>query len=172
MSAKLTAEEQLSALMDGELDEAEARRVLAELQASPALQVSWYEWHMQQDSQHGHPLLSPGFMSGFSARLSAEPVVVAPQRLRPARTGRRLLVPLTAAASVAFLGVALWQGLYRSAVPVQAPLAAVSQPAPATVVAQVDVDAVRAYLAAHREAANNPLNGGEPLQVALQPESK
>ncbi|WP_051304874.1 sigma-E factor negative regulatory protein [Chitinilyticum litopenaei] len=168
MNANNTLDEQLSALMDGELDDREASRLIGELQASPALQQAWYAWHLQQDCQAGHPLLSPDFMQQFSARLAAEPVVVAPQRLRRGRPMRKLLVPLTAAASVAFFGVALWQGVYRSATPAAQPMvAAVGQPVAAQAVAQVDVEAVRAYLSAHREAANNPLNGGEPLQTAV-----
>ncbi|MBE9609819.1 sigma-E factor negative regulatory protein [Chitinilyticum piscinae] len=168
MTNQATTNERLSALMDGELDNAQAQAVISELLQSGEMQTAWYEWHMQQDSQHGHPLLSPDFMAAFTSRLHAEPVVVAPQRLRRARPVRRLLVPLTAAASVAFIGVALWQGLYRPLTPAPAPLAVVSEP---VVTAQVDPEAVRAYLSAHREAANSPLSAAEPMQLAFQPEA-
>ncbi|MEN9657598.1 MAG: hypothetical protein RL571_1063 [Pseudomonadota bacterium] len=143
--------EKLSALMDGELDVSEIDGLLAEMKREPELSNAWYDWHQACDSLQEHPLLSPQFMQRFSARLAAEPTVVAPQRLKRSSVMKKLLVPLTAAASIAFVGVAVWQSN------------TVLNTAPAMVAVQSNhkmvakAPAVRAYLAAHSQESGNVL---------------
>ncbi|WP_164521455.1 sigma-E factor negative regulatory protein [Iodobacter ciconiae] len=143
--------EKLSALMDGELDVADIDGLLAEMKRDVSLNENWYDWHQLSDSMQEHPLLSPQFMERFSARLAAEPTVVAPQRLKRSSVMKKLLIPLTAAASIAFVGVAAWQTQTSFSV------------APAMVAVQsvksVDqkTPAVRAYLAAHSQESGNVL---------------
>ncbi|AMC33980.1 sigma-E factor negative regulatory protein [Janthinobacterium sp. B9-8] len=142
--------EKLSAFMDGELDVADVDALLAEMKRVPALNNDWYDWHQVSDHLQEHPLLSPQFMQRFSARLAAEPTVVAPQRLKRSSVMKKLLIPLTAAASIAFVGVAAWQSNTTF------------NTAPAMVAVQnvKSLDkppAVRAYLAAHSQESGNVL---------------
>ncbi|STQ90931.1 sigma-E factor negative regulatory protein [Iodobacter fluviatilis] len=143
--------EKLSALMDGELDVADIDGLLAEMKRDASLSKDWYDWHQLSDNMQEHPLLSPQFMTRFSARLAAEPTVVAPQRLKRSSVMKKLLVPLTAAASIAFVGVAAWQTKTNF------------NTAPAMVAVQnakpVDKKppAIRAYLAAHSQESGNVL---------------
>jgi sigma-E factor negative regulatory protein RseA len=142
--------EKLSALMDGELETSELDALLAEMRRDPALIHDWQCWHQASDSLQEHPLLSPQFMARFSARLAAEPTVVAPQRLKRSSVLKKLLVPLTAVASIAFVGVAVWQ----SNMAFNAPPAMV---AVQSVKAINKEPIVRAYLAAHSQESGNLL---------------
>jgi sigma-E factor negative regulatory protein RseA len=144
--------EKLSALMDGELDVAEIDGLLAEMKRDASLSKDWYDWHQLSDDMQEHPLLSPQFMTRFSARLAAEPTVVAPQRLKRSSVMKKLLVPLTAAASIAFVGVAAWQSKTTFN----------SEPAAMVAVQNVKTldkkpPAIRAYLAAHSQESGNVL---------------
>lgn len=149
--------EKLSALMDGEFDPKELDALLAALNQDDALLQEWQEWQLASDALHGD-LVSDGFMSRFSERLAAEPVVLAPRRLLRQRVPvRRLLVPLTVAASVAFVGVAMWR---------------VNQPVQETTAAQIAAETettLRSYLAAHRETDGNPFAEGDVIQANFQP---
>jgi sigma-E factor negative regulatory protein RseA len=88
--------EQISRLMDGELEGAEADAAFRELK-SPEGVASWACYHLIGDALRrcGEP--TPGFSARFAARLDAEPTVLAP---RPKRAPRLPLV-WAAAASVA-----------------------------------------------------------------------
>ena len=70
--------EDLSRLMDGDLDEAELDRVAGELRRPQAL-ATWDCYHAIGDTLRGCPYGSPGFANRFSAALAAEPTVLAPR---------------------------------------------------------------------------------------------
>ncbi|MGL4605044.1 MAG: sigma-E factor negative regulatory protein [Iodobacter sp.] len=142
--------EKLSALMDGELDSTQIEVLLREMKRNPDLDQAWADWHQVSDSMQDHPILSPQFMKNFSERLAAEPTIVAPQRMKRSSVMKKLLVPLTAAASIAFVGVAAWQS---SVVPVHAPSVVAVQ----NVKSVNKIPAVRAYLAAHSQESGNVL---------------
>lgn len=156
--------EKLSALMDNELPAEQWGAVLDAVKQDLLLQAQWQEWHATKDALQGFAPVSGDFMAKFSARLAAEPVVIAPKRLAEPRA-KRWMVPLTAAASVAFVGLAVWQfSIAPAAVPQQmASLNAV----PAQHV-QVDAAEVRAYLAAHRAGVANPMGDDHLAQVSFE----
>jgi len=89
--------ERISALMDGELDDAEARRALDALKERPDLAEGWATFHAIGDAMRREPA---GFdvASRVSARLANEPTVLAP-RARPQGSWQRFAMPAVAAAA-------------------------------------------------------------------------
>jgi sigma-E factor negative regulatory protein RseA len=88
--------EQISGLMDGELESSEADAAFRELK-NPDGVASWVCYHVIGDTlrQCGGP--TPGFSERFAARLVAEPTVLAPRQKR----SPRLPLVWAAAATVA-----------------------------------------------------------------------
>lgn len=149
MSEKLR--EELSALLDGELESGRVDSVLEALARDSVLQDEWASWQAQGDSLRGEPSVSTEFMSRFSERLAAEPVVIAPRRA----SWRRKLLPLALAASVSFAVVSVWQ---------------LAWPDEQSQVMQAEREskALRAYLAAHLEEAGNPLAEQTVMAVVFE----
>lgn len=150
------SKEKLSALMDGELDAAELDALLKALREDGALLEAWQDWQTASGAMTGYRCCSSQFMQRFSRQLAEEPVVMAPNRLRQrAIRVRRLLVPLTMAASVAFVGVSVWQ---------------ISEPVqPSGVqIAKETESTLREYLAAHRAVDGNPFAEREVIQANFQ----
>lgn len=98
-------EELLSALMDGELTDAEQSRVLARLRAEPALQRRWARYHAVRAAlTTGAARLSPDFAERVIETRAREPVVAAPGGVRiPDRSWLRPAAGLAIAASVALV---------------------------------------------------------------------
>lgn len=149
MSEKLR--EELSALLDGELESGRVDSVLEALARDSVLQDEWANWQAQRDDLRGEPPVSTGFMLRFSERLAAEPVVIAPRRV----SWRRKLLPLALAASVSFAVVSVWQ---------------LAWPDEQSQVMQAEREskALRAYLAAHLEEAGNPLAEQTVMAVVFE----
>jgi len=101
--------EQISALMDGELDEREAEREVARLKAEDARE-RWDEFHLISDALRGEPLLSSRFNLTLSKRLAEEPTVLAPQR-RTTRARRMTTYAMSAAASISAAALVAWVAL-------------------------------------------------------------
>jgi len=102
--------EQISALMDGELDEREADREVARLKAEASLRERWDEFHVISDALRGEPLLSSRFNVSLSKRLADEPTVLAPRHRTP--TARRMTTyAMSAAASVSAAALVAWVAL-------------------------------------------------------------
>jgi sigma-E factor negative regulatory protein RseA len=95
--------EEISRLMDGELDDEHVDGVCTELR-HPDSMATWVCYHMIGDTlrDSGGPM--PGFASRFSARLAAEPTVLAP---RP-KQSRPLTFAWAAAATVAAVSLVGW----------------------------------------------------------------
>ncbi len=89
--------EQISRLMDGDLEGAEADAVFRALKSTEALE-SWACYHVIGDAlrRNGAPIA--GFAGRFAARLDAEPTVLAP---KPASHSSRLPIAWAAAATIA-----------------------------------------------------------------------
>jgi sigma-E factor negative regulatory protein RseA len=103
--------DRISALLDGELDEAEARRLIGRLKAEPELRRTWDEYHCVGDVLRGH--LGPGLCAGVAARLACEPTVLsrrssAPSAKSAQRVGRWAL---TVAAGLAAVVLVAWMAL-------------------------------------------------------------
>ena len=102
--------DQISALMDGELDERDAEREVARVKTDWELRSRWDEFHLVRDALRGEPLLSSRFSESFARRFSEEPTVLAPQR---PRVGARRFATyaMSAAASVSAAALVAWVAL-------------------------------------------------------------
>lgn len=136
------SQEKLSALLDGELDSREVDALLAALQSDDSLLEEACAWQSASSVLRGE-VANPDFMARFSKALAQEPVVIAPGRVSRRRLSTRwLLAPLAVAASVAFVGVAVWR---------------VNPPAEQESLIALEADSsMYAYLAAHRESDGEP----------------
>lgn len=80
MDTKELSKEQISAFADGELSDAQADVVLAALRTEQGL-AAWNDYHLIGDAARSDEMavaMSPDFFSKFSARLDAEPTIIAP----------------------------------------------------------------------------------------------
>src|SRR5438132_4917335 len=109
---EVTAEE-VSLLVDGELDADRVDRVCHGLRELPAVET-WVCYHVIGDALRGQCALRPGFAARFSAQLAAEPTVLAPPRPGPAPAEGALAI----AAAVAGVGVEVWFALATMLAPV------------------------------------------------------
>lgn len=139
--------EQISALMDGELDEQAADKAIHTLRGEGQSLEAWRTYHLISDAMRDTRLLSAGFTARVAGRLAQEPTVLAPASLpRPAVKH----FALAAAASVAGVGLVGWLAF--------APQSQVAQPiaqAPAPAVAGTTTtiplpSATNDYLLAHQ----------------------
>ncbi len=141
--------EKISALMDGELDQREMDAVLGSLKQDESLLQDWVVWQAGGDALKGRGVASTGFIARFSLRLDAEPVVLVRRN-----SLRRFALPVALAASVGFVGIAMWQYYGVQAVPV-----ASNQIATETEATLHD------YLVAHRRGEGNPFADREMIQA-------
>jgi sigma-E factor negative regulatory protein RseA len=140
--------EQISALMDGELDERAAGEVIGALRREGGALESWRIYHLISDGMRDTRVLSEGFTARFSERLAAEATVLAPSSL-PGRTPVQRFA-FAAAASVAAVALVGWLAFAPQP---EAPQPIAQAPAPAPVVQAVNVplpSAANDYLLAHQ----------------------
>jgi sigma-E factor negative regulatory protein RseA len=159
--------EQVSALMDDQLDGAECEGCLRRLKDDDALRADWEVYHLIGDALRGTP--GGGLPATFAARLAAEPTVLAP---RPASSRsaarRRTWTALSAAASVAAVAAVGWMALPLLDAPVppvamiQPPAPAAVQAAPAAVIVPVAQGVGDYVLAHHRFAPRSAMAGVLP----------
>jgi sigma-E factor negative regulatory protein RseA len=96
--------EQISGLMDGELEGAEADDAFRELRNADGV-ATWACYHVIGDTlRQCGSATAPRFSERFAARLAAEPTVLAPRR----QPGRKLPFAWAAAATVAAVLVVGW----------------------------------------------------------------
>jgi sigma-E factor negative regulatory protein RseA len=139
--------EEISRLVDGELPPEEFDVACSELKRADGM-ATWVCYHVIGESLRGTPQVNPGFAQRFTARLSAEPVVLAPKP----RVRHPLNYVWAAAAGIAAVAVTGWV-----AVSVIDPGPAVSAVAKAREAAAVRAAQVRPaavpqdYLLAHQE---------------------
>ncbi len=103
-------DEQISALMDGELATEALPGLLSELNDDERLRARWQRYHLAGHALRGDlPAPAwPDLAARVSAALDAEPTVLAPTRTAPPRRAARLarpLVGMAVAASVAALAI-------------------------------------------------------------------
>ncbi len=137
--------EDISRLMDGELDDGEADAVCGRLR-QPDGKAIWVCYHVIGDALRGGGGSSPGFAERFAARLAAEPTVLAPR----VGHGRPLPFVWAAAAAIAAVAVVGWVALTT----LDGPSAAIAKAREAGAVraAQVRPPSVPVdYLQAHQE---------------------
>jgi sigma-E factor negative regulatory protein RseA len=144
VQSKEVAPEEVSLLVDGELDADRIERVCDGLRA-PAAVETWVCYHVIGDALRGQCMPVRGFAARFSERLSAEPTVLAPPRSRSAPAAVALAIAATAAA-VAVVG---WVAL--NTMPAGTEVVATAQQASIVRPADARRPVVNEYLLAHQE---------------------
>jgi len=99
----------ISSLMDGELEAHEAGRVVQACCASEDQKRTWYVYHVIGDAIRGQALRRAEMPERILAALREQPTVLAPRRRVVEASITR--IALAAAASVATVGVVGWLGL-------------------------------------------------------------
>jgi sigma-E factor negative regulatory protein RseA len=138
------APEEVSLLVDGELDTDRVERVCDGLRA-PAAVETWVCYHVIGDTLRGQSMPVRGFAARFAERLAAEPTVLAPPRSRPAPAAVALAIAATAAA-VAVVG---WVAL--NTMPAGTEVVATAQQASMVRPSDARRPVVNEYLLAHQE---------------------
>ncbi len=144
--------EQISALMDGEVDLESSPHLYTYLRKSNEAADHWATWHLIGDAMRGDGVAQFGMQERIMRQLEAESAILAPRRRRILDGLRSVyVVPMAASvAAVAFVGWMVWQtqgGI--------APQTNTLQPS----VAQntISPEVLDGYMLAHREYA--PSNG-------------
>jgi sigma-E factor negative regulatory protein RseA len=138
--------ENISRLMDGEIDPCDVDALCAGLKRSDAM-ATWTCYHVIGDALRGSGTVCEGFAARFATRFAGEPTVLAPPRRAPADVASWAWA---AAATVAAMTVVGWTAMSL----VGEPPAAVAKAGEATAVsaARVRPSTVPAdYLLAHQE---------------------
>ena len=154
--------QEISSLMDGELEPLQAERTIRACGQSEDLKDTWNLYHVIGDALRGQAPRALARDAGVMQALEKQPTVLAPPRRRIDSTVGR--VALAAAASVATIGVVGWIGMQggpgtpsqsiATGAPANAikPVAATAAVPPASQPgASAPVIEVQDYLAAHRQ---------------------
>lgn len=96
--------EQVSALMDGELDERAAGEAINAMRGEGEALRAWRTYHLISDAMRDSRLLSPGFTAPVAERLAGEPTVLAPANLPGTPVQRFALAAAASLAAVALVG--------------------------------------------------------------------
>ena len=98
--------ERLSELMDGELDDKSAAKVIEALRHDREAVQTWRTYQLISDALRESRVLSTDFTARFAERLAAEPTVFAPRAMQA--ESRRWYVASAAAASFAAVAMVGW----------------------------------------------------------------
>ena len=161
--------QEISSLMDGELDTHASDKAIGDCYSTPEAKQAWDTYHLIGDAMRGKECRPFDVSSRVMAALAQEPTVLAPRtssasRSRTSTFGR---IALAAAASVATIGVVGWigtQGMMGRApeglakndgVTMQANVTTLQASSPVSQVRPVEpayaAIEVNDYLAAHRQ---------------------
>jgi len=152
---------QVSALMDGELDEEESRIVFGQLKQHESLRDEWEIYHLIGDSLRQAPVWQDDFSARFAERLAVEPTVLAPRSIK---SQPRHPVSWPLAASVAAVSLVAW-----TAFQLNQPDGAARQMAHAEMSAVgsgISPQYLKYYLNAHQEYSVAAIHGASPYQQA------
>lgn len=161
--------QQMSVLMDGELPEMDARRLLERIAREPQLKQHWTDMHSARVLLHpsARPILArPGFADRVSAAIASEPAILAPRALPKTsipfwgKAGAAAIAASVAAISVFLLPTQSNQIAVTSVSSVSVSQPSVAGSAPKAKVSQwspVDLpsDSLDQYLAKHRAMEAN-----------------
>lgn len=140
----------ISALMDGELEENLAPTAYNQLQRTDA-QATWRTYHLIGDVLKGYPPLFSDIGAKVAARLADEPTILAPKK----RKIRNMPVAISAAASLAAVAFVGWVALQTNVGNVNDALIASNYAFLRNVATQRNPDAISTdinpYLLAHQE---------------------
>lgn len=139
----------LSALMDGELDAAEATETIAQLRKTDELRGEWATYHLIGDALR-QSIAMPDIAQRVSEKLATEPTVLAPRFHLPQKAK---VFALSAAASLAAVVVVGWIS-FQTIDQSQQNLAAANKTSPHVIAVTTSVPAparMNDYLLAHQE---------------------
>ena len=131
--------EQISELMDGELDDDHALRLMAKIRHLEEGH-EWCTYHLIGDVLRDTPAVSCDFVNRLNTRLIVEPTLLAPNRFAK---GNRAFA-LSAAASVAAVSLVVWAVMHTGTDESSSRMLATPQAQWATV-------SINPYLQAHQE---------------------
>jgi sigma-E factor negative regulatory protein RseA len=153
--------EEISLLMDGELDAQRVEPVCAGLRDAGCI-ATWVCYHVIGDALRGSAASTPGFSARFAERLAAEPTVLAPQRRKVAAPAMALAM----AATVAAVSVVGWVALTTMPAPPTAVAAARQAASVRAADARRPVD--NEYLLVHQEySPTTAIQGARPYLRAV-----
>ncbi|HMX15953.1 MAG TPA: sigma-E factor negative regulatory protein [Rhodocyclaceae bacterium] len=159
--------QELSALMDGETDPAEAEKALNALRRDEELRRAWDSYHLIGAALRGEDELHADLVPRVMADLRDEPVVLAPRRDSVGAPRRQAWMALAASITGAAFG--LWLAL-SPATPAPGPvIAAKAVVAPAT----ENPGRIQEYLVAHQTYAPglNPQGGARYIRTVAVAEA-
>lgn len=146
--------EQLSALMDGELDDEEATRAMAHLRIDADKRRCWNDYHLIGDALRGESGLEQELTARVMEALIDEPVVLAPpRRLERQAALQRSLAMAASVAGVAVVAALAWPGRPAAVGQQVASANVVGVPSAAQVPPQLANADLLAYLVAHQTHA-------------------
>jgi sigma-E factor negative regulatory protein RseA len=143
--------QELSSLMDSELDTTEADRAIRSCGASEELMKHWYLYHAIGDAMRGQAPRRLELPTDVFESLRNQPTVLAPRRPMQTTVAR---IAMAAAASVATIGVVGWigsQGGSGTSLPTVAKSSSPIQPVANKAGVQAPNITVDDYLTAHRQ---------------------
>jgi sigma-E factor negative regulatory protein RseA len=142
--------QELSSLMDGELQAQEAERAIRGCCGNEELKRKWQDYHVIGDAMRGECPCTASSTARILAALEREPTVLAPKRRLAQHAGR---IAFAAAASIATIAVVGWVGMQGRSAPEGPALARTApQDAGTPVVAATAVPLnVQDYVVVHRQ---------------------
>jgi sigma-E factor negative regulatory protein RseA len=111
--------EQISALIDGEMSAEDAAHIIAAIETSAVAAGAWSQYHLIGDAMRGTGALSPDFKQNLMLELELEPTVLSPKPLLDqatevlAHSQSRLPAVWSIAASFAAVMVVGWIALQQ-----------------------------------------------------------
>lgn len=146
---------ELSALLDGEIDDQEARLLVSAIRSDEVLRESWREYQLIGDALRGEPELSCDITARVMGELRDEPVVLAPLSRQPGTWRGSVLALAASLAGVAVVGWVAMSPRASNPEPLQvAQLERIAVPAAAA-------QDMQGYLVAHQaHAFGLQLHGG------------
>lgn len=153
--------EKLSALMDGELDQEQARTVIKSLGSDHASRDEWNLYHVIGEALRGDELgrakSQDGNVDSIFAALALEPTILAPAMIKqPVEKRTRIALAMAASVvTISAIGVVALQQQNGQVAPVQLVQQIAPQPVAVAKVAPTEAEVrVNDYLVVHRQFSN------------------
>ncbi|MGH8715636.1 MAG: sigma-E factor negative regulatory protein [Burkholderiales bacterium] len=142
----------ISALMDGELDQDASKTAIARLKQHDELRDAWFDYHLIGDVMRQTGIVSADFGERLREKLDLEPVILAPRRPEMLKVK---IAALSVAASLAAVAMVAWVVLQNNTDKAKDNLAVTQQSSAAAMLASLPRyplnSNVNEYLLAHQE---------------------
>ncbi|MCH6584487.1 MAG: sigma-E factor negative regulatory protein [Proteobacteria bacterium] len=157
----------ISALMDGELDNADIADTIAQIKKTEELRNEWATYHLIGDTLRQPEVVPIDIASNVSKRLATEPTVLAPRP--PTKHKGRVFALSVAASMMTAVAVVVWMSMQTMDRPLKpitdkSVLQAAVQAEPTIISASIPVPAqINDYLLAHGEfSPRTAMHGAVP----------